>query len=130
MNGGGWIGAGSFDLSMHLALRAAVGFELNPPGAPIKNPPKEVGCLLVRPEGFEPPTTWFEARYSIQLSYGRITGCANSYYHNDHIDRYSITRLIHEAQSLGAASGSSVSFQMKLLVALRAHNSSREVIII
>ena len=26
---------------------------------------------LVRPEGLEPPTTWFEARYSIQLSYRR-----------------------------------------------------------
>ena len=26
---------------------------------------------LVRPEGLEPPTTWFEARYSVQLSYGR-----------------------------------------------------------
>ncbi len=30
-------------------------------------------CLkeLARPERFELPTTWFVARYSIQLSYGR-----------------------------------------------------------
>ena len=27
---------------------------------------------MARPEGLEPPTTWFEARYSIQLSYGRV----------------------------------------------------------
>ncbi len=27
--------------------------------------------ILARPEGLEPPTTWFEARYSIQLSYRR-----------------------------------------------------------
>ena len=26
---------------------------------------------MVRPEGFEPPTPWFEAKYSIQLSYER-----------------------------------------------------------
>ena len=28
--------------------------------------------LLVRPERFERPTPWFVAKYSIQLSYGRI----------------------------------------------------------
>lgn len=28
--------------------------------------------VVVRPEGFEPPTLWFVAKYSIQLSYGRI----------------------------------------------------------
>ena len=27
---------------------------------------------FVRPDGFEPPTLWFEARCSIQLSYGRL----------------------------------------------------------
>jgi hypothetical protein len=27
---------------------------------------------LARPERFELPTTWFEAKYSIQLSYGRV----------------------------------------------------------
>ena len=33
-----------------------------------------MGGLLevVRPERFERPTLWFVARYSIQLSYGRI----------------------------------------------------------
>ena len=27
---------------------------------------------FARPEGLEPPTAWFEARNSIQLSYGRM----------------------------------------------------------
>ena len=29
---------------------------------------------VARPEGLEPPTPWFEAKCSIQLSYGRVTG--------------------------------------------------------
>jgi len=28
--------------------------------------------VLARPAGFEPTTPWFVAKYSIQLSYGRI----------------------------------------------------------
>ncbi len=31
---------------------------------------------MVRPERFELPTPWFEAKYSIQLSYGRIVKLA------------------------------------------------------
>ena len=30
---------------------------------------------MARPERFELPTTWFVARYSIQLSYGRVFDC-------------------------------------------------------
>ena len=31
-----------------------------------------IGFLLARPEGLEPPTFWFVARHSIQLSYERV----------------------------------------------------------
>ncbi len=32
----------------------------------------QVHVIMARPERFELPTTWFEARDSIQLSYGRV----------------------------------------------------------
>jgi hypothetical protein len=34
---------------------------------------------VVRPERFELPTLWFEARCSIQLSYGRNVGLRNEF---------------------------------------------------
>ena len=37
-----------------------------------KGPRWDPFVYLARPERFELPTTWFEAKYSIQLSYGRI----------------------------------------------------------
>jgi hypothetical protein len=36
---------------------------------PMKGP---FSFVLARPERFELPTLWFEARCSIQLSYGRV----------------------------------------------------------
>ena len=41
--------------------------------AEIKNPePKFRVSNMARMEGVEPPTAWFVARYSIQLSYMRV----------------------------------------------------------
>jgi hypothetical protein len=36
--------------------------------------PERTHNLMARPDGFEPPTTAFEAQCSIQLSYGRLPG--------------------------------------------------------
>ncbi len=56
-----------------------VGFEKNDLGMK-----RQKGCgkveqpsRMVRPEGFEPPTYWFVARRSIQLSYGRTLHGSN-----------------------------------------------------
>ncbi len=35
---------------------------------------------MARVEGFEPPTAWFVARYSIQLSYTRVNLCTFEFY--------------------------------------------------
>ncbi len=37
--------------------------------------PCDFRSLLVRLKGFEPPTYWFVASHSIQLSYSRISLC-------------------------------------------------------
>ena len=50
---------------------------------------------MARPEGFEPPTNWFEANYSIQLSYGRLLSRLYAHVTN------SIIRLIREAHPSG-----------------------------
>jgi hypothetical protein len=39
-----------------------------------RKPEPEGAILRVRPEGIEPPTSWFEARRSVRLSYGRTLG--------------------------------------------------------
>ena len=62
--------------------------------------------FMARPERFELPTTWFVARYSIQLSYGRVlerptllTDCSVSCYPS----RPWVPELEHFSRPAGAA---------------------------
>ena len=57
--------------AQHTVLLVEPGVQIKSSERAKKNPPRGGFIYLVRPEGFEPPTNWFEASYSIQLSYER-----------------------------------------------------------
>ena len=46
-----------------------------PSSTKTKQPTRWVNCFMARRKGFEPPTFWFVAKHSIQLSYRRISYC-------------------------------------------------------
>ena len=52
--------------------------------------------MVARPEGFEPPTYWFVARHSIQLSYGRISYQQVILYHNPKEMSSTFSKIIFE----------------------------------
>ena len=54
---------------------------------------------MAHPEGFEPPTKWFEATYSIQLSYGCVTSAYFNYF------LVNSQRLIFTAQEILSSEG-------------------------
>ena len=47
---------------------------------------------MVRQEGIEPPTSWFVARHSIQLSYWRTK---NAYYQDATLGRQHVSAVFH-----------------------------------
>ena len=46
---------------------------------------------MARMEGFEPPTAWFVARYSIQLSYMRVSGVIDS--QQDYLSKFFVPAI-------------------------------------
>ena len=60
-----------FNPEFHRAFHVVsdLGCPLREPGATVKTRIRAGGCLA-HPERLELPTNWFEASYSIQLSYG------------------------------------------------------------
>lgn len=65
-------------------LRSFAPFELRSSNQVLREYQTKKGSIgplfcLARPERFELPTNWFEANYSIQLSYGRIEGWILAY---------------------------------------------------
>src|SRR5690606_6727329 len=69
--------------STHLVGFGRTSIGSNPPGYTTQNASacevhklRRIDFNMARLGGFEPPTAWFVARYSIQLSYSRSKRCA------------------------------------------------------
>ena len=54
--------------------------------------------VVARQEGFEPPTLWFVARYSIQLSYWRISATVILYHFVIDLSRGNLKKIKKRAK--------------------------------
>ncbi len=62
----------TLDHSLASMVPSQCGFVLHRMACELAGDSLQAIDLLVRPERFERPTPWFVAKYSIQLSYGRL----------------------------------------------------------